>query len=472
MIDIAKSTDYLNTSKEDHTKVTKYHNMDESIEGKRCNVKYDLIFESYIDPATLRHMSIPTVRQHDATQEAMRRLLCEHNAIMDIVTSSIDKKRFRLPPRETSTTILTLNNVCNSCDQQTYQTSMAEVENDVSTYTSKRVKRSNNDSMYEISMMKEKWHFVPYPKHEDVDSALNRLYGISQLLTSWDQLRNDNAYEGTAILRRKDEVGPCYIDDVEHALLDFHVTSDDWNVNNILSTSNDKEQYCESQDLAKNDKVVPSDASSVSSISFLEQLHVPPPTLLRVTTSTILEEQELIWKQIKQEQHEPCPAPLYNINSVWHHEVTRGHHIRPPLSPQSRHSIACSNKLPSIVTKDPEKDVTPSNLSLGFKTPTPEERKIKGFASELQTLPYTSFSIDSLVCPAHITPTKEGHNRRSEPKSLVAPCVECRAHLQFPVSVTSSLVYCINCGIMASTDLMHSYMEIDEDQSLPRSVNH
>ena len=474
MIDIVKSMDYLTTSNEDLLKETKYQNMDTSVlEDKRRSTKHDLIFDSFIDAATIQHMSIHTVRQHNATQEAMRRLLCDPNTTsLEIVTSPIDKKRFRLPPREYSNTIQPLlgvlqSNVCNSnvqADQTSTIVVKKKVENDASTYTSKRVKRSNDGSMYKVSMENEEWKFVPYPNHKVMDSTLSRFYGIAQLLTSWDQTLFDNCHEETAILRRTDDVGSGYIDDVEHALLDFHVTSDDWNANNIQPSSNDKkEQHLKSLAIDKNDDVLPFDNSSVSSISFLEQLHVPPPALLRVTTSTILEEQELLWQQIKEEQHEPCPDPLYNINSVWHHEVTRGHHVRPPLSPSIRRGNLSSTTSPSIVAKESENEVMLSNVLAGFKTPTSDERKIKVLASESQTLlsSNASFLMGCHVRPAQITPTKKDHGE-NVPKSLYALCLGCRTHLHFPLSVTSPVMFCMNCGIIASTDLMRSYTEIDE----------
>ena len=472
MIDIATSMDILTTSKKDQTKGTAYQiNNRSSFEDKRVNAKHDLIFDTYIDTATMRHMTILTAPQHTATQDAMRRLLSDNNTSkMEIVTSSLDKKRFRFPPRETSAIGQPLMEVeenmpcCSNVEneQEPIANIRFAVENDESTYTSKRVKR-NNDSLQETYAKNEEWNFIPYPNHKDIDITLDELYGISEMLKSWEQFPNNHLFEAAEVRRQTDELGPGCIDDVENALLDFHVTSDDWNVNNIISTTNDKEQGREGQDLTEYDKVLPSDSSSVSSISFLEQQHVPPPALLRVTTSKILEEQELIWKQIKQEHDEPFPAPSYNFNSVWHHEVTRGHHIRPPLSPQSRRSNLCSATLPSLIAKESDTEFPQSYGSLGFMTPTSEKRKSRG----VKTLPLSnsSLSVNSPVRPAHITPTKVISDAKNVPDSLFAPCLGCQTQLQFPLPGISTVVYCIQCGMMASSDLMRLFMEIDEEQN-------
>jgi hypothetical protein len=477
MIDIAKSMNYLTTSKEDQARDTKYQdiNMNEILlDGKKQrNAKYDLIFNSYIDPATMRHMSIPTVQEHDSAQLAMQSLLRHNNASNSgITSSSVEKKRFRLPAHECSTTVTLILDVvqqnAGSCNLQTDHTTFVEdvrmeVENDESTYTSKRVKRSNDRLLNEISMREEEWNFVPYPNHNDVEKTLSRFFGISQLLTSWDQLLYDNRCEDTSIIRRTDDVGPGYIDDVEHALLDFHVTSDDWNANTMLSTSTAKGKHRKSHALTKNNGVLPSNASSVSSISFLEHLHVPPPTLLRVTTSKILEEQEFLWKQIKQETNEPCPAPFDNDNSFWHHEVTRGHHVRPMLSPPSLHCNYYTTALPSARAQELERELARTRTdapSLGFKTPTSEERQMRKVASEPQII---VSSTGNTSCPVQVTPTKEDRNGKLVSKSLYAPCVECGTNLHLPRVAASSVMYCINCGVIASTDLMSSFVEIDDE---------
>ena len=485
MIDVAVEMDYLATSQKGHSRATKYRNMDESLFEDKVLVaktRCDLIFDSYINPSTMRHMTIPTVRQHNAMQEAMKKLVGDHTTTdMEIATSSIDKKRFRLPLRDASTiggssrsdALQNTDGGHNNLSNDPTPVVVEAMENDESTYTSKRVKRENDSTMRDLSMKEEMWNFLPYPDHKDIDVALNNIYGItiSQLLNSWDQNACSDRLEEIVVLRQKDELNEGYMYDVEQSMLDFHVTSDDWNKysGNILSTTNDNERHHEGQDLNKCDKDQASESSSVSSISFVEQQQVPtPPTLLRVTTSTILEEQELIWRKIKQEQHEPYTMQACNINAFWHHEVTRGHHVRPPLSPRSRRSNLRPPSIPSGLTNedDVEEPGASPTVSFGFNTPTSEKRKIKGLEPpEPQTIPKSnkSFPADPPFCPVQVTPTKN-ESVRLPPKSLFAPCFGCQTPLQFPLSTTSSVVYCMNCGIMASTDVMRSCMDDDEGQ--------
>ena len=428
MIDVA-SMDYLTVPQYGHTSANEYQILDESsMAEKRPITRCDLIFDSYIHPETLRHMTIPTVRQHNATQEAMRQLVGDfHTTDVEIMTSSMDKKRFRLPPRDASSNgrLPRMDAVQYTAGHDVHCTNdptpvvVEAVENDDSTYTSKRVKRGNG-TMNEVSLTDEVWKFLPYPNHKDIDITMKQFHGISQLLDSWDQFAYIDRIGETEVLRQKDELEEECMYNVEHALLDFHVTSDDWNqhAGNFLSDCNGTEQHHDTQDRIECDKMLPSESSSVSTISYVEEQHVPPPTLLRVTTSTILEEQELIWRKIKQEQDDPCPAPIYNTNALWQHEVTRGHHVRPPLSPQSRRigSIR-QTSMPTGIFQESGIQVPEahSNGMFGFSTPTSENRKIKGIASEHRTIlkPNTSFQAGLTVRPVQVTPTKGDGTRFS-----------------------------------------------------------
>lgn len=469
---------------------SRYRTMKES-----PNAKCDLIFDSYIDPTTVRHMTIPIVKRHDATQEAMRLLVCDTGAgigstttNMEGGTSSAEKKRFRLTPPGTSRTGCGGGGLSSSSSsssrmdterhrhpQQTLpcdptistpdDQAAAVDDNDASTYTSKRVKH-NNDLLREVSSKEEEWNFVPYPNHKDIDHALNhQCQGISQLLLSWDQVLCSDPYDYD-IHQQTNDLGTGCVVDVEHALLDFHVTSDDWNGNHrVLSTTtaDSKQHRDRRQEHSKYHKVLPSDSSSVSSISFLEQhAQVPIPTLLRVTTSRILEEQELIWEQIKQEHHDPDPVQHCDINSLWHHEVTRGHHIlHPPMSPQGRRHTGNLFQ-ESLAANETDIEGSVADGSVGFKTPTSGKRQ--NFSSNMQSLPSLGplFPMNFPVRPAQVTPSK------TDRPSRFAPCLGCQAHVPFPQpvssAVASSVVHCIYCGMMASADLMQrSFMEVVDE---------
>jgi ribosomal protein S27E len=312
-------------------------------------------------------------------------------------------------------------------------------------------------------------NFVRYPKEQDVEQAAGR--ALSQLLASWSPPPPAIGHPTVPW------EGPPLVEDVEQTLLRCRFSS-----GGLKKKKNEPTLPLRpfSQPESRSPRphrptplsgmVAPektlmeidafsSDSSSMSSLSFPELRQALPPALLRVSTSTILEQQDLIWSQIQQdrqkEEEAAAPRRRHRPVSTWNpeEEVTRSH-TRPPLSPPRRlhHHSSSSFQTP------------PQSSNRSFRTP-------EGHSLSRWTVPLASSPISascspmknrSPSTPARISLSSSAGSSASARTTEIdtgdhvpvpALCGVCQASWTvFPASTT--VVYCAQCGI--ATDLLRS----------------
>lgn len=469
MITSTTSTEFWCTANNKYTTSSMYRGVAEaSIDS---NNRVDLIVDVHIDPVLERHMTIRTRQQSKTVPKSIQQLLDKHKAPSSTTTNTVsptEKKRYRLQPREGMPRM-------DSESQYSFENidkipAFEDMDSYGTFFSTKRVKRTNEPP----SWTKEKeWTFVPYPSHVDIEVALMKCRGISQLLAPWKDISKYIGSNEEVDLSQIDDEDDeeANVDEVERALLRFHVTSGDWNESNIQrNQSSYYQRHVCPPEFERAGAHIPADSvhdeEQLASPSFLEQVQLLPPTLMRVTTSTILEEQEFIWTQIKQERRDLFLHRRDTTGcSVWQHEVTRGHQIRPPVSPELRNYMIYPEPMSGDVgTSQP--DQYQSNVMPSLCTPprsttklTANESKVEPSHHRLSSIRLSTISktnaIPSQKGPAKVTPQR--NDNCGATSQVIVACLECQSPLVLPQTFNATIIHCSKCGVMASTDMLRTY---------------
>ena len=178
--------------------------------------------------------------------------------------------------------------------------------------------------------------------------------------------------------------------------------------------------------------------------------HQPVPSIVRVSTSTVLGQQTDIYRQIQlerqEEYHHPRAVTMKTMSE----------------SPKSRHELKhCSSN----------QDSRPTNKNNECSS-SPQRTKQQ---IELRHLPQ---ALHNVVTVEFTKPTKKNYDNQQNqnhsssrtvrrpgvtqyyqvPEQITVPCLECQAPLKISKTAPTrpTGVYCRNCGVMASSELMRS----------------
>jgi hypothetical protein len=425
----------------------------------------DLIVDIYIDPVTERHMNLHSSKTSDPLnlQQVMSSFQCA-----DAAKRSMEPKP---SPLRDSKRRLQASPVENKKDFGTKKISSRHLLSQL-----ERMEWTNNSPLRTKAPLVRK--FVAYPKEQDVEQAAGR--ALSQLLAAWSPPKASNERP--------------VVDDVEQTLLRCRFSSGGLQKKivptlqprplpqpvprsppfHLRSTKGTHQERVAPEKTLMEIDAFSSDSSSMSSLSFPEVRQALPPALLRVSTSTILEEQDLIWSQIQQDRQKQEAAPRRH-RPTWHppedEEVTRSH-TRPPLSPQSRlYHNASSFQTPqsssrrshfgtpetggaySLSTGPCSDPSSPGTSTSKFMNRSPQggtPARISLASSTCSSSPSRSSAIDDISKTLAYT----GGRVHSARDPVTARCLVCQASLT--LFHGSTVVYCAQCGTMAATDLVRS----------------
>lgn len=389
-------------------------------------LQLDLILDVYIDPVTERHMNLSSPEKSDT-----------HDVILQRVLRSFQSSaKAREPQPQNLRDALSKNPTSSVAQEKNGHSEVGKISSRNLLLNLERPLDANSTPLEHVRSKRSLRKFVAYPKEQEVELA-GCARDLSQLLAAWAPVPQCS----TAQIPAAPDEHP--VADVEQSLFRCRFTSSGA-VQKIpilppRSLPNQTHPYH-----PPNPRMSPpektlmeidafsSDSSSMSSLSFPEHQQALPPALLRVSTSTILEEQDLIWMQIQQDrQKEESRRSIHH--ATW--EVTRSH-ARPPLSPQSRpHSMHHASSSPKSTRS------FPASLS-GWTVPSEASSSPQRTTHPPEESP-TRISLAS-TCSSSPRPVEPSKDR----------CLGCHASLTW--SSAATVVYCAQCGTMASADLMRS----------------
>jgi hypothetical protein len=199
-----------------------------------------------------------------------------------------------------------------------------------------------------------------------------------------------------------------------------------------------------------------------------------PPSVTRVSTSTILGQQNEIYQQIQHERQEEYPPYKYFRHAVKNTTTA---------SPESRKS----SLLPIDYNEDSHSHNMNATVGGGGNQHKQQQQLLQ---LELHHSPQRR---NDKVAVEFTKPTKKSPQRKQKPlysrpdepnpgvvqhyqipEQITVPCLECQAPLKISKTAPTrpTGVYCRNCGAMASSELMRSMIGTTTSQTSTTTASH
>jgi hypothetical protein len=282
------------------------------------------LLDAYVDPKTEQHMNLGSVNA------AYLGVGAETEAVKMNHRAATDSKRSRSPTVPSRTDRFRINENLWPLEASSPQTKRSR-------------QQSNGHSRTDNSKGTWRNGIASYPNAKDVEQALSGC-GVSQVLLPWLDSIDVHTSKETALPSNHHSDSESYTSGV--AAMELAM------------------EACRISNPSRSDANPPAVSIAPISSTTLEPVQVAdPPEMLRLTTSTIIGQQSLIWNQIQLErqQHHLGVAPVatispspravagslaaattrtasHNVQTIGPNRVTMGHSSQSALVPQSHRS--------------------------------------------------------------------------------------------------------------------------------------